>query len=222
MDVVKIQCTYKYCEFYSNFKVHIIRFKSSELFGSMESNSNCKTESFLHFSGWSEYRKRPYLFKQTVLTWGVFPCDLVHLPLNWRTRDLCSTTSRALHSTVTPCHCAFFFSVSRCSDTWVFLELGKKGKMEEHGKLRLLSILRDFIHPWVCLVLMLPFRFYWGLKWFKELQANKEFLVKAGVLACFLFYLEVLQVNRAGDIIIGWSGMSYFAFSFWSLSTLHI
>lgn len=109
MDALKIQCVYKYCEFYSSFKVHIIRFKSSELFGNMESNANCKIESFLHFSSWSEYHKRPYLFKQTVLTWGVFPCDLVHLTLNWRARDLCSTISSALHSTVTPCHCPFFF-----------------------------------------------------------------------------------------------------------------
>lgn len=102
---------------------------------------------------------------------------------------------------------SLFFSVFRCSDTGVFLELGKKGKMEEHGKLRLLSILRDFIHPWVCLVLMLPFCYYWGLKWFKELQANKKnSWLKQGFWHISYLYLEVLRVNTAGDMIIGWSG----------------
>lgn len=106
-----------------------------------------------------------------------------------------------------------FSSVFRCSDTWVFLELGKKGKMEEHGKLRLLSILRDFIHPWVCLVLMLPFCYYWGLKWFKELQANKKFLVKAGVLAYFLFILGSIAGEHSWGHYNRLKWISYFAFS---------
>lgn len=50
MDALKIQYMCKYCKLYSCLKVHIIRFKGPELFGSMKSNANCQTESLLHFS----------------------------------------------------------------------------------------------------------------------------------------------------------------------------
>lgn len=102
----------------------------------MKSNANCKIESFLHFPDYFECCKRPYLFKQTVVTWGIFSCGLVHLMVNWRTKDLSSNTSSTLCSTVTPCHCAFASSVFRSSDSWVSPEQDKKGKMEKYVKLR--------------------------------------------------------------------------------------
>lgn len=72
----------------------------------------------------------------------------------------------------------------------------KKERWRDMESLDLLSVPRDFIHPWVCLVLAIPFC-CWGLKWFKELQANKEFLVKAGGWVCFLS----LFGNVAGEHI---------------------